>query len=77
MYAFVAIDTDGNTVKGLTFYEHGETPGLGGEIENPSWRENGWVSSCLMTAAIRQFVSLKGAQILRTHTALTGFQARR
>lgn len=29
MYAFVAIDTDGNTVKGLTFYEHGETPGLG------------------------------------------------
>lgn len=33
MYAFVAIDTDGNTVKGLTFYEHGETPGLGGEIE--------------------------------------------
>lgn len=46
MYAFVAIDTDGNTVKGLTFYEHGETPGLGGEIENPSWREK-WVGKQL------------------------------
>ena len=46
MYAFVAIDTDGNTVKGLTFYEHGETPGLGGEIENPSWREK-WIGKQL------------------------------
>ncbi len=38
MYAFVAIETDGNTVSGLTYYEQGETPGLGGEIENPTWR---------------------------------------
>ncbi|MCF7481256.1 Na(+)-translocating NADH-quinone reductase subunit C [Vibrio sp. J1-1] len=38
MYAFVAVSTDGNTVTGLTYYEQGETPGLGGEVENPSWR---------------------------------------
>ncbi|MDN3681384.1 Na(+)-translocating NADH-quinone reductase subunit C [Vibrio tapetis subsp. quintayensis] len=38
MYAFVAVETDGNTVSGLTYYEQGETPGLGGEIENPAWR---------------------------------------
>lgn len=38
MYAFVALDTDGRTVKGITYYDHGETPGLGGEIENPGWR---------------------------------------
>lgn len=38
MYAFVAVQTDGNTVNGITYYEQGETPGLGGEIENPSWR---------------------------------------
>lgn len=37
MYAFVAINPDGNTVRGLTYYKHGETPGLGGEIENPNW----------------------------------------
>ncbi len=29
---------DGNTVSGITYYEQGETPGLGGEVENPSWR---------------------------------------
>ncbi|PMH41144.1 Na(+)-translocating NADH-quinone reductase subunit C [Vibrio sp. 10N.286.49.B3] len=38
MYAFVAVETDGNTVSGITYYEQGETPGLGGEIENPNWR---------------------------------------
>ncbi|MFV0576152.1 MAG: Na(+)-translocating NADH-quinone reductase subunit C [Vibrio sp.] len=38
MYAFIAVQTDGNTVNGITFYEQGETPGLGGEVENPKWR---------------------------------------
>lgn len=38
MYAFVALETDGRTVKGITYYDQGETPGLGGEIENPNWR---------------------------------------
>ncbi|MGL6261102.1 Na(+)-translocating NADH-quinone reductase subunit C [Vibrio sp. WXL103] len=38
MYAFVAVEGDGNTVAGITYYEQGETPGLGGEVENPSWR---------------------------------------
>ncbi|MGL5040386.1 MAG: Na(+)-translocating NADH-quinone reductase subunit C, partial [Aeromonas sp.] len=37
MYAFVAVAMDGQTIKGITYYEHGETPGLGGEIENPAW----------------------------------------
>ena len=35
--AFVVLDADGTTVKALTVYEQGETPGLGGEITNPSW----------------------------------------
>lgn len=38
MYAFMALEMDLNTVTGITFYEHGETPGLGGEISNPSWQ---------------------------------------
>ncbi len=38
MYAFLAIEKDGNTVKGYSFYDHGETPGLGGEIDNPVWQ---------------------------------------
>lgn len=46
MYAFVAVETDGNTVSGITYYEQGETPGLGGEVENPSWRAQ-WVGKKL------------------------------
>ncbi len=38
MYGFIAIDSDLETVRGITFYDHGETPGLGGEIENPKWQ---------------------------------------
>ena len=38
MYGFISLQPDGNTVNGITYYEHGETPGLGGEIENPRWQ---------------------------------------
>jgi Na+-transporting NADH:ubiquinone oxidoreductase subunit C len=38
LYGFLALDSDANTVAGLGFYEHKETPGLGGEIDNPSWK---------------------------------------
>jgi Na+-transporting NADH:ubiquinone oxidoreductase subunit C len=35
---FLALDPDGNTIRGLQFYEHGETPGLGDQIDKPDWR---------------------------------------
>ena len=38
MYGFMALDRDLKTIKGFTFYEHGETPGLGGEVDNPKWK---------------------------------------
>lgn len=38
LYGFLALDKDVNTIKGLTFYQHGETPGLGGEVDNPRWK---------------------------------------
>lgn len=38
MYGFVALNADLTTVNGFAFYEHGETPGLGGEIDNPIWK---------------------------------------
>jgi Na+-transporting NADH:ubiquinone oxidoreductase subunit C len=40
MYGFIAVEADLNTVAGIRFFEHGETPGLGGEIENPRWQSN-------------------------------------
>ena len=38
MYGFLAFETDLNTIRYLAFYEHGETPGLGGEVDNPRWK---------------------------------------
>ena len=38
LYGFVAVNTDGNTIEGLKFYAHAETPGLGGEVDNPTWQ---------------------------------------
>ncbi|NIP14036.1 MAG: Na(+)-translocating NADH-quinone reductase subunit C [Pseudomonadales bacterium] len=38
MYGFLALEGDLNTVVGLRFYEHAETPGLGAEVDNPLWR---------------------------------------
>ncbi len=37
MYGYLALEADGNTVRGLRFYEHAETPGLGDQIDRPDW----------------------------------------
>ena len=38
MYGFLAVKADGQTVKELIYYQQKETPGLGGEVQNPSWQ---------------------------------------
>lgn len=38
MYGFLTIGSDMNTIKGISFYDHKETPGLGARIEEPKWR---------------------------------------
>lgn len=38
LYGYIALESDANTVAGLGFSEHGETPGLGGEVDNPRWK---------------------------------------
>ena len=38
LYGFLALEPDVNTIAGLGFYEHAETPGLGGEVDNPKWK---------------------------------------
>jgi Na+-transporting NADH:ubiquinone oxidoreductase subunit C len=46
LWGFVALDAQAIvegpadiTVSGLNFYEHSETPGLGGEVDNPRWQD--------------------------------------
>ena len=38
LFGYIAIDSDLNTIKGLEFYAHKETPGLGAEVDNPKWK---------------------------------------
>jgi Na+-transporting NADH:ubiquinone oxidoreductase subunit C len=38
LYGYLALGPDTRTIKGITFYEHGETPGLGGEVDNARWK---------------------------------------
>ena len=38
LYGYLAISSDLNTIVGLEFYEHKETPGLGAEVDNPKWK---------------------------------------
>lgn len=42
LYGFLALEADLQTVAGIGFYEHTETPGLGGEVDNPKWKA-GWI----------------------------------
>lgn len=37
LYGFIALQDDLRTIQGLRFYQHAETPGLGGEVDNPQW----------------------------------------
>jgi len=50
LYGYLAVAADGNTVRGIAFYDHGETPGLGGEVDNPRWRAR-WRGRKLFDAA--------------------------
>lgn len=48
LYGFVALEADKQTVVGIKFYEHGETPGLGGEVDNQNWLST-WQGKKLMS----------------------------
>lgn len=37
MYGFLSVGSDGRTIRGLRFYEHAETPGLGDQVDKPEW----------------------------------------
>lgn len=39
LYGFIAVGADRQTVRGITFYAHAETPGLGGEVDNQRWKD--------------------------------------
>ncbi len=38
LYGYLVLANDLDTVVGITFTDQGETPGLGGEVDNPKWK---------------------------------------
>lgn len=38
LYGYLAVENDGQTIAGITYYQHIETPGLGGEVDNDRWK---------------------------------------
>lgn len=47
IYGYLALEPDAITVMGITFYKHGETPGLGGEIEK-DWFKNNFIGKKIL-----------------------------
>lgn len=58
IYGYLALEPDANKVKGVTFYKHGETPGLGGEIENPDWTSK-WVGKLILENGKLESITVK------------------
>tara|TARA_X000001036_G_C20658270_1_gene797871 strand:+ start:713 stop:1489 length:777 start_codon:yes stop_codon:yes gene_type:complete len=59
LFGFIAIGEDGNTVKGITFYKHKETPGLGGEVDK-KWFQNNFIGKKIFNN--NDLVSIKVAK---------------
>lgn len=59
LYGFLALESDLQTVAGIGFYEHAETPGLGGEIDNPNWKAS-WVGKQAYSEGELAITILKG-----------------
>lgn len=78
LYGFIALKNDFNTVVGFGFYQHGETPGLGGEVDNPKWKAL-WAGKTLFDQqgqlaieVIKGSVDLKSAKATHQVDGLAG-----
>ena len=66
LYGFLALESDFNTVRGITFYSHGETAGLGARIEE-GWFQDGFVgkkiydeNGALVSVSVAKGATAKG-----------------
>lgn len=78
MLGYLALANDGTTVKGLRFYAHAETPGLGDQIEKADWRAQ-WVGKQIFAVGdvpqievIRGFVQADSAAAIHQVDGLSG-----
>ena len=60
LYGYLALEDDLDTVRGMTFYKHGETAGLGAEIER-AWFQSNFVGKRIFDGnALRSIRVVKG-----------------
>ena len=59
LYGFLALEGDFETVAGIGFYEHAETPGLGGEVDNVAWKAS-WIGKRAFVDNERVITVIKG-----------------
>lgn len=60
LYGYLALEADLETVRGMTFYQHGETPGLGAEIEQAWFQDNFVGKKIYERGALRTIRVVKG-----------------
>jgi Na+-transporting NADH:ubiquinone oxidoreductase subunit C len=73
LYGYIALQADANTVVGLRFYQHGETPGLGGEIDNPRWLRL-WPDKKIYDDAATPLIEVVKGQVSRNGNARETYQ---
>lgn len=69
LYGFVALESDLRTISGITFYEHGETPGLGGEVDNERWKAQWHGKVAFNETGVPQIDVIKGKVEAGAHGA--------
>lgn len=63
LYGYVTLEADLNTVYGIKFYDHKETPGLGGEVDNPKWQAQ-WKGKKIFTPEGAVAIEVKKGSVL-------------
>ena len=58
LYGYLALEADGTTIRGITYYKHGETPGLGGEIEK-DWFQNNFKGKTIYSVKEHKLTPIK------------------
>jgi Na+-transporting NADH:ubiquinone oxidoreductase subunit C len=55
IYGYIGIHKNGFSIIGISWYEQKETPGLGGEIQNPKWQEQFYDKSLFHGVRLQNF----------------------
>lgn len=66
LHGFIALSSDMRTVRGFGHYEHGETPGLGGEVDNPAWKGQ-WKGKRVLDENLKVIIDVLKGRVVPSH----------